>query len=146
MAFSCLFVAGCKKRVTPQHAVPAVQENVYTNRINNAAYIESLKQNRLTQMTNATALRAAVSQRDAYKERVKAALPPGSDEAALEKALAKDDTWLKLKGQSDQAQSNDLKTVAEAREKIRQALMEEARAQKAVAEGKAKAIDQAKTK
>jgi len=146
MAFVCLFSTGCKKRVKPPEKAPVVLENVYTNRINNAAYVASLKQNRRTQITKAVALRTAVAELDAYKEKVKAALSAGSDEAALDLALAKDEVWQKLKAKSDQAQKEEQQTVEEAREKVRQALIEEARAKEAVAQGKAKAVDQVKTK
>ena len=56
MALSCLFLAGCKKRVKAAATAPVVQEKVYTNRMNNAAYVESLKHNRLAQMTNSVAI------------------------------------------------------------------------------------------
>jgi len=146
MALSCLFLAGCKKRVKATATAPVVQEKVYTNRMNNAAYVESLKNNRLAQMTNAMAIHAISVQMDAYSNRVMAALSAGTNAAALDSALAKDEAWQKLKAQSDQAQKADRQTVAAARELVRQALLEEARAKKAVAEGKANPIDEAKTK
>ena len=152
MAFSCLFLSGCKKRVKPQDAsravapVPAVLEKVFTNRVNNAAYIDSLKQNFKTQLEIAKERREVAAQMDACKERVTATLPAGSDKAVVEQALAKDETWKKLKAQDEKAQKEDQQTLEEAQKKVRQAMIEQARAQKAVAEGKAKAIDQAQTK
>lgn len=146
MAVVCLFSVGCKKRVKPPEKAPVVLESVYTNRSNNAAYIESIMQLRSTQLSKATAYRVAFAEMSAYSNRVMAALPAGTNAAALDSALAKDETWQKLKAKSDKAQQEDRQTVIEAREKVRQALLEEARAKEAVAQGKAKAIDQVKAK
>ena len=146
MAVACLFSAGCKKCVKPPEKAPVVLENVLTNRMNNVAYVESLKQLHRKQVLKGAAFRSAAAATNAYSNRVMAALPAGADGAVLEAALAKDETWQKLKAQSDAAQKEDRQAVEEAREKVRQALMEEARAQQAVADGKAKAVDQVKTK
>ena len=146
--FSCLFLAGCKKRARPQKEAPVVLESVYTNRANDAVYIESLDQNRRVQIAKAKGIRAAMDEMNAYRERVKVALPAGSDEAALSAALAKDETWLKLKAKCEfvaaAGQKEEQQTVAAARELVRQRMIKEAKDQAAVAEGKAKPIDKAK--
>lgn len=140
MAFVCLFSAGCKKRAPAEVQKPLA--SVITNRLNDAAYLDTLKQSRQDQMVKAAALRAVVAEMEACRERVKGLLPAGADDAALELALTKDETWQKLKAQCEQAQKEDLQTMEAAREKVRQRLADEAQAVKAVAEGKAKATDQ----
>ena len=146
--FSCLFLVGCKKRARPQKEAPVVLENVYTNRADDAAYLESLDQNRRVQIVKAKGIRAATDEMKAYKVRIKATLPAGSDEAALLAALAKDEAWLKLKAKCESAvaagQKEEQQTVAAARELVRQRMIKEAKDQAAVAEGKAKPIDKAK--
>ena len=146
MVFFCLVSTGCKKRVKPPAEVPVVQESVYTNRANNAAYIESLQQNRRKQVAKGLELTSAIAEMNAYKARVKATLATGADEAALELALAKDEAWLKLKTRGEKAQIEIQQTLEEARERVRQGMVEESRAIKAVSDGKAKALDQEKTK
>ena len=89
-----------------------------------------------------------MNEMNAYKARVKATLPAGSDESALSSVLAKDEAWLKLKTKCESAvaagQKEEQQTVAAARELIRQRMVKEAKDQAAVAEGKAKPIDKAR--
>ncbi len=110
--------------------------------MNDAAYVEALKQNRHEQVVEASELRSVSRAMKAYREKIKAALPSGSDSAALEAALAKDAGWLELKARHDKLKKQSQQTLVAARERIRAALVEEARAQDAVAAGQAKAIDE----
>lgn len=141
-----LFSNGCKRREKPVVQAPAVLERVYTNRNNNAVYVDSLKQNFKTQLSKAAIRREAAAQVAAYKEKVKATLAAGADDAALERALAADKEWLKLKAALEQAEKEEELTVDAAREKVRQAKLEEIRARQAVAARQATAADQSKEK
>jgi Skp family chaperone for outer membrane proteins len=141
IALVCLLSAGCKKR-TPVTAVKAPLESVITNRMNDAAYVETLRQNRKEQADKALERSAITAQMQACGERVKATLPKGAGEDALKAALAKDEAWLKLDAQYV-ATTNEIERVLnDARQKIRQRMVEESRAVQSVAEGRAKAIDQ----
>lgn len=124
----------------------SAEEMVITNRTNDPVYMKDLKQNLRQQLDTASAARAAVAKMNDYKRQVKEALPPGTDEATLERILSKDEVWLKVKAASEQAQKVDRQTVAAARERVRQAMTEEARAREAVAKGQAKAVDRPETK
>ena len=147
MAFVCLLLsAGCKRRSPQAAAVPAEVPAVFTNRMNDAVYVQSLKTNRHEQLLKATAVRTVETEMKAYRGRVKAGLPAGADDAALESALAKDDGWQKLKERESVAKRESQQTLDEARAKVRQALLDEAAAQKAVADGKAKPKDGTKPK
>lgn len=139
IAFVCLFSAGCKKRSPVQ--VKAPLESVITNRMNDVAYLSALQKSREAQTVEATKRSVIVTQMQACVERVKATLPKDADEAALKAALAKDEAWRKLEPQNAQAIKAIEQTLGEAREKVRQRMLEEARAVKAVAEGRAQAID-----
>ena len=83
-----------------------------------------------------------VTQMQACIERVKATLPKDADEAALKAALAKDDEWRKFEPQNAKAIEDIQQVLGEARQKVRQRMLEESRAVKVVAEGKAMAVDQ----
>ena len=149
MVFVCLFSAGCRRHAKPvmgSAKASGAEEMVITNRMNDPGYVKDLKQNLRQQLDTASAARAAVAKMNDYKRQVKEALPPGMDDATLERILSKDEVWLKLKAASEQAQKADRQIVAAARERIRQAMTEEARAREAVAEGRAKAIDRPETK
>lgn len=146
MVFIGLFSDGCKRREQPAVQAPAAVQSVYTNRNNNTVYVDSLKQNFKTQLSKAAVRREAAEQAAAYKEKIKATLAAGADEAALERALAADKAWLNLKAALEQAEKEEELTVDAAREKVRQAKLEEIRARKAVAAGQATAVDQAKVK
>ena len=147
MAFVCfLFSAGCKKRGQQKAVVSAEVPSVFTNRMDDAAYVQSLKTNRHEQLLKAIGVRTVETEMKAYRERVKSGLPAGADDAALESALAKDDGWQKLKERESVAQRESKQALDEARAKVRQALLDEAAAQKAVADGKAKPKDGTKPK
>lgn len=140
MALVCLFSAGCKKRTPATGKAPLA--SVITNRMNDAAYVGTLKQNREEQAEKALERNAITALMQACGERVKATLPKDADEAALKAALAKDEAWLKLDAQYV-ATTNEIERVLnDARQNIRQRMVEESRAVKSVAEGRAKAIDQ----
>ena len=142
MAFVCLFSCGCKKKVKPP-AVPAapVLELVLTNRLNDTAYLGALQKNRDEQMVKARARYEIAQQVKASVERVKATLPKEADEAAVKDALAKDAEWQKLNAQHAQALGEIEKVLVDARQIVRSRLLEETRAGRAVAEGKAKPVD-----
>ncbi len=140
MAFLCLFPLGCKKRAPIVGKAP--QESVFTNRMNDAAYVGALQKNRDEQAVKAGERTVIVTQMQACIERVKATLPKDADEAALKAALAKDDEWRKLEPQNAKAIEDIQQVLGEARQKVRQRMLEESRAVKAVAEGKAMAVDQ----
>lgn len=140
-ALLCLFPAGCKKK-TPV-AVKAPLESVVTNRMNDAAYLGSLRNNREEQKAKAAERNALGAQMQACVARVKATLPQDADEAALKAALAKDEAWLKLEAQNARVSGEIDRILGAAKESVRQRMLEESRAVKAVAEGKAKAVDQA---
>jgi hypothetical protein len=142
MVFTCLMTSGCKRHVEPQKPVSQV-ENVFTNRINNPAYVEALDQSRRVQESEALELRSVMQEMKKYREKVKAALPPSTNEvSALDAALANDETWVKLKTRQAQLRKTSEQTLQAARARIREALLEEARARQAVAAGQARAVDE----
>jgi hypothetical protein len=140
MVLTCLFSAGCKKK-TAQDESEASLESVITNRMNDAAYLEALRKNREEQTAKAGERHVVVTQMQACIERVRATLPKEADDAVLKAALAKDEEWGKLEAQNAQAIGSIEKVLEDARQKVRQRMLEESRAVKAVAEGRAKAVD-----
>jgi len=141
---SCLFSAGCRKSTPVTVAPQTPLEAVVTNRANDPAYVTALKENRTSQNVLARENHAVKAQLAVCAERVKAALPPGADEAALKAALEKDPEWQALKGREAKVMAEDKQKLIAARELIRARMEREARDAKAVAEGKAKAVDQPK--
>ena len=142
MVFACLFSSGCKKRAPVVAVVDkAPLESVVTNRMSDVAYLGDLKKNRAQQTAKAAERSVIVAQMEACIARTKATLPKDADEAALKAALAKDEGWRKLEAQNAQAIEEIQKVLGEARQIVRQRMLEEARAVKAVAEGRAKAVD-----
>ncbi len=139
MAFVCLLAAGCKKR--PPVEVHAPLASVLTNRMNDAAYLGALKQNRQEQTVKAAERNVIVTQMQAIIARVKGTLPQDADDEALKAALAKDEAWRKLEAQNAQAIGSIEQVLGEARQKVRQRMLEESRDVKAVAEGKAQSVD-----
>lgn len=144
--FVVLFSAGCKKKADekPVGPKPSKLESVYTNRMNDVGYVASLRSNRVEQSVQAKERYALTVQIKACEERVKAALPAGADEAAFKAALANDPDWQKLVARKAEADGRIRSTLLDARETIRKRMEAEAQAAKAVAEGKAEPIDQAK--
>jgi hypothetical protein len=136
----CVWTAGCKKQ-TVVHAPVAPVENVITNRMNDAAYMDALRKNREGQTRKASEQLAVARQQQACRQRVQAALPAGADEAALSAALAKDAEWQSLSKKADDLQEEGRQIVISAREAIRKRMEDEVRAVKAVEAGTAKAVD-----
>ena len=146
IVFTALFAAGCKKKAAEKIVGPAPKqlESVITNRMNDVVYLEVLQSNRVTQSVQANERYRLAAQLKACEERVKAALPAGADEAAVKAAWARDPEWQKLSAQRAEIDVRIQATLNDARETIRRRMESEAQAIKAVAEGKAVPIDQAK--
>lgn len=144
--FMTLFASGCKKKAAPESIGPAPKklESVYTNRMNDAAYVDALRNNRQEQSLEAKERHEVAVRIQACQERVKASLPADADEAALKAALARDPEWQKLDAQKSQIDGRIQATLLDARETIRRRMEAEALAVKAVAEGRAEAVDEAK--
>jgi len=139
--FFCLAGAGCKKRPAPEAAPSAQLPGVITNRMADAAYRAALSQNRREQMRQAGARGEVVAKMQAHVEQARAKLPAGADDAAVRAELAKDPAWRELEAKN-QAMIEDIgKTLAEGREIVRQRILAENRDIKAVAEGKARAVE-----
>lgn len=140
-ALIALFSGGCKKKVEEKR-LSAKPESVFTNRMNDVAYVESLRKNREEQGVQAKERHALLVQLKACQERVKATLPAEADEAALKAALARDSEWQRLDAQNAQMEGRIQATLLDARETIRKRMEVEAQAVKAVAAGQAVAVDQ----
>lgn len=146
--FAALLAVGCKKK-TPTKSVeakPIKQESVYTNRMNDATYVEALRKSRAEQGEVARARAALEGRLDACRKRVKSTLPAGSDEAALKTALARDPEWQKLEAEKAPLEGRIQAARSAAEETVRRRIESEARAVKAVAEGKAVPLDRAEVK
>lgn len=147
ISFTVLFAAGCKKKAEVKPDVPERKvESVYTNRMNDATYLDALRKNRSEQGLQAKELSEVMKQLRACQDRVRAALPAKVDAAALKAALAADPEWQKLDAQRAQMDARIQATLAQAKETIRKGMETEAQAKRAVSEGKAKAIDPSKAK
>lgn len=131
-----LGVSGCKKR---QEAVKL--EEVYTNRANDKGYIASLMTNRQQQVQEGRLLVAVSLKMTQCVTRVRATLPEGAPDEALRKALAADSEWTTLDEQAKQLKVAAEATLQQAKDMMVRRMREEARAQQAVADGKARAID-----
>ena len=150
MAFISLLMAGCKKR-TAAEAAPSVSkgaglESVITNRMQDPTYRKALDLNRLEQGKKASKRNKIVEKMEPMIAKARASLPAGADEAAVKAELAKNPEWLELEKQNARVTAEIDKTLAEARETVRQRMLAEARDVKAVAEGSAKASDPAAAK
>jgi len=142
-----LMCAGCKKRsVSPAPSAAPELEPVVTNRMSDVSYIKALDQVRKAQLAKATERSAIVDKMKSHLERVRASLPAGADDAAVKAALAKDGEWRKLEAQNAQVIGEIEQTLADARKTVRERMLAESRAIKAVAEGKARAVDPAAAK
>lgn len=131
-----LVLAGCSKRKeTPQ------QEEVYSNRAHDKGYMASLLTNRQQQAQEGYARLAVSMKMTQCVTRVRATLPADTTAEALKKALTADPEWISLDEQSKKLSAAATATLQQAHQLIRQRMQEEMRAQKAIAQGKAKAID-----
>jgi len=134
--------SGCKKKaVTPVSAAKPKLESVYTNRMNDAAYIEALRSNRVEQSVAANERLELARQQQLCQERVRAALPADAGEAALTNALALDPEWQRLRAQRAEMDGRIQAKLLDAREAIRRRMEAESRAVEAVAAGRAEAAD-----
>lgn len=134
--FAILLLAGCSKRKETGKL-----DEVYTNRANDKKYIASLMTNRQQQVQEANARLAVSMKMTQVVTRVRATLPADATTEALTKALAADSEWTSLDEQSKKLELASNVTLKQAQNLIRQRMQEELRAQQAVTEGKAKAID-----
>ena len=131
----CFFVCGCKRR--GRSAEPELEQAV-TNRMQDAAYVQSLHENRDRQMANAYAREKVASRQKACVERVKASLPENADEASLKAALQKDSEWVELEARAQKVVVTEQQAQEDAKMLIRGRLEEEAQAIKDVQSGKAR--------
>jgi PBP1b-binding outer membrane lipoprotein LpoB len=142
IVFMALVAAGCKKKtVAPVVEAKPQLESVYTNRMNDAAYVESLRSNRVAQSVQANERHVLTQQLKVCRERVRAALPADAGEAALTNALARDPEWQQLEARREQMDGRIQATLLDAQEAIRKRMEAEAQAVKAVAAGRAEAAD-----
>ncbi len=150
MVFFSLLLAGCKKRtvpdVSPSVSKGAGVESVVTNRMQDAAYRKALDLNRLEQGKKASERNKIVGKMEQMIAKARASLPTGADDVAVKAELAKNPEWVELETKNAHVTAEIDKTLAEARETVRQRMLAEARDVKAVSEGKAKAIDPAAAK
>jgi hypothetical protein len=135
VVFLVLVLAGCKRKETVK------LEEVYTNRANDKGYITSLMTNRQQQAQDNRSLFALSQKMTQCVTRVKATLPVEATDETLKKALLADSEWAALDAQFKKLEAGAKATKQQAENLVRMRMQEEARAQKAVSEGKAKAID-----
>jgi len=141
MLFVCVLAvaAGCKRRAgqgEEKGAEPAL-ETVITNRMQDPAYVKALVENRREQTQAAAARAVVVEKMEAMIAEVRASLPPGADDEAVKKELAKRPEWKTLEAENERAMAEIKKAMQAAREKVRQRVEAEACDVKAVAEGRA---------
>lgn len=143
MVFVCLLAAGCGKRTEGEatETTGSGLERVVTNRMQDATYRKALDQNRQEQSQKAFERNEIVKKMEACISRARATLPAGADDKAVKAVLEKDPEWKVLEAKNAQAIGEIEKTLAKARETIRQRMQAEARDVKAVAEGRAVAVD-----
>lgn len=146
-AFSCLLLAGCKKRTSPRASSPeASLPEVITNRMADVAYRSALAENRREQAANACIRSDVVEKMKVLVEQAKAKLPKEADDAAVKAELAKNAVWRDLEAKNQHAIEEIGKTLSKAREIVRQRILAEERDVKAVTEGKARAVALQQTK
>ncbi len=135
VVFLVLALSGCKRKETVK------PEAVYTNRGNDKGYIASLMTNRQQQVKDSRSLFAVSQKMTQCVTRVKAALPAEATAEALSQALTADSEWAALDAQFKKLEAGAKATRQQAENLIRSRMQEESRAQKAVADGKARAHD-----
>jgi len=147
IAFLCFLFVGCKKRTTDSSSAPAASvPGVITNRMSDAAYRAALSENRREQMRKAGVRSEVVEKMKVLVEQARARLPKEADDAAVKAELAKDAVWRELEAKNQAAIEEIGKTLSKGRDLVRQRMLAEARDGKAVAEGKARAVDLQQTK
>lgn len=132
-----LFAGGCGCWKQKGEALP----EVYTNRVNDTAYIDSILTNHFRQVAVGQARLQTAGLMTQCVLRVRAALPPDADEEALEAALEADDAWQKLVALAQKQDAESVKIYNEGVEGIRIRMLEEQQALRDVQAGKATAVD-----
>ena len=144
MVFVGLLGTGCKRKSTvsaePQGAAGQALPGVVTNRMQDASYREELKQNMKEQRARAKDRNEVVDRMTVLIAEARAKLPAGADDAAVKAELAKSSEWRDLEAKNQQLVGEIDKTLARARETVRQRMLQEAQDVKAVAEGKAQPV------
>ncbi len=143
MLFVCLLtvMAGCKRRAGQGEgqgqSTEPVLETVITNRMQDPVYVKALVESRREQTQAAAARSVVVEKMEAMIAEARASLPPGADDEAVKKELAKRPEWKTLEAENERAMAEIKKAMQAAREKVRRRMEAEARDVKAVAEGRA---------
>lgn len=144
MVFVGLLGAGCKRKSTvsaePQGPAGQTLPGVVTNRMQDASYREELKQNMKEQRSRAKDRNEVVDRMTVLIAEARTKLPAGADDAAVKAELAKNAEWRDLEAKNQQLVGEIDKTLARARETVRQRMLQEAQDAKAVAEGKAQPV------
>lgn len=144
MVFVGLLGTGCKRKSTvsaePQGPAGQTLPGVVTNRMQDASYREELKQNMKEQRARAKDRNEVVDRMTVLIAEARAKLPAGADDAAVKAELAKSSEWRDLEAKNQQLVGEIDKTLARARETVRQRMLQEAQDVKAVAEGKAQPV------
>ena len=144
MLFVCMLtvMAGCKRRAGQgegqgEQSTEPVLETVITNRMQDPVYVKALVESRREQTQAAAARSVVVEKMEAMIAEARASLPPGADDEAVKKELAKRPEWKTLEAENERAMAEIKKAMQAAREKVRQRVEAEACDVKAVAEGRA---------
>ena len=142
MLFMCVLAvaAGCKRRADKglgEQSAESALEAVITNRMQDPAYVKALVESRREQTQAAAARSVVVEKMEAMIAEVRASLPPGADDEAVKKELAKRPEWKTLEAENERAMAEIKKAMQAAREKVRQRVEAEACDVKAVAESRA---------
>jgi len=128
---------GCGCGKTKEPPLP----EVYTDRANDAAYLESLLKMRERQIEVAEVEMEIAKQMTQHVERVKAAFPQGVGEDQLQAALAADAQWQELDAKAKAQAALSQKVWEECRESIRNRILEQMQAEQDVKDGKARSVD-----
>ena len=139
MLFVCCMVvfSGCKRRKAPETVAAPALEAVHTNRMDDPVYRQALSDNRVEQARIASERSVVVSRMEKLVVEARAGLPEGADDEAVKAELEKRPEWKVLEEENARKIAGIEKTLAAARETVRQRIETEARDVKAVAEGKA---------
>lgn len=135
IVFVCLTGPGCKRKAAP--VVEPELPRVFTNRMHDVTYVEALKENMGAQREQAAKRNDVVEKMTAMIERARKSLPEGADDEAVKAELAKSAEWRELEAQNARLIGEIEKTLAQARETVRQRMLAEADDLKAVADGRA---------
>ena len=128
-----LFSCGCKRKA-----------KVYSNRANDAAYLDLLNGQAQQQRGVAVLQAEAVLKMTQCVQRVQAALPQDAGEDALRDALAADAEWLALGEHAKELNEEQDRILSESKKMIQLRMLDEQQARLDVEAGKAVAVDRAK--